>query len=402
MRVKTTIIIFLISLQAMAGWEPFSPEGIHANRISFYVDNNNNWAVAASGGTYHYHLNTQTWDFYSAILPVVDASWLDGEFTLVIMNAGGLLMEEGIHYLDPASGTYYALKYLETPHFIKYDYATGRFFVGHRSGITYTDNISDWYDLDFFNNMDIVDMEIFEDHYVVSRMDNLLEVYYSNDAGISWTLSQNAPMISDLEFKNTGKLYGVFPDNSWSSGLWSSNDYGATWNVEFWVTGINCVGLDAMGSVFVGFGEDAIAPDEGVARWDSVSQSLHYLNDGLPNLNINQITFNPAMSAMAIFCCTDTGVYINYDYVGIEDQSPSASVSLKAWPNPAVETLNIQYDPAEVSSLSIYSANGKKLFNRIIYHPGKLEYDCSMLETGIYIISIENSNGCESLKWIKK
>jgi len=401
MRIRITIFALLLCLQGIAGWEPFSPEGIHANRIKFYVDYQNHWAVAAYHGLYLFNLNTQEWTFYSTIAPVPDASWLDGDNILVLFNGG--VMEDGVHFLFMETGTYYALQYLDTPHFIKHLPAAGRFYVGHWSGLKYSDNIEDWYDVDFFNNMNIVDMEIWGDHYVVSRMDNLYEVYYSDDAGANWTLSTNAPMISDLEFDNTGKLYGIFPDDSWSSGLWSSGDFGATWEVEFWATGINCVGTDPMSSVFVGFGDEAFPPHEGVARWDSLNQNLHYMNSGLPNLNINQITYNPGMSAMALFCCTDTGVYINYDYVGMDEPPDQPSAQLKAWPNPAQDQLNIHHGFEGNVSISIYSADGKMVDTfKSSEQTKEFYYDCSALHKGIYFLVIDNGHNRQSLKWIKR
>jgi len=400
MKTKISLILLLISLQLSAGWEPFSPEGINANRIRFYVDNSNHWAVCHDGGIYLYDLNNQTWTNYGAILPIVDAAWLDGENIMVIMNGG--LMEDGVHYLNPGTATIYALKYLETPHFIKYNAEEDRYYVGHRFGIKYTDNIVDWHDLEFFNNKDIVDMDIFGNHYVVSEMDNLYNVYYSDDAGLNWQTASNPPMISDLEFDYTGKLYGVFPDESWSSGLWSSNDFGANWNVEFWFAGMYCVGLDAAQDVFVGFHETQPL-NEGIARWDSLSQNLYYMNAGLPDLMINQITYNPAMSAMALFCCTQNGAYINYDYVGIPDKTLCGKEHLEVYPNPADEVINIRFSvEGKVPFISIFSSDGKLLEE---YYPsissGKMQFDCSGFVSGMYYIVMKGDHSQHVRKIIK-
>jgi len=383
-----------------AQWEPFSPEGIHANRITFYVDNQNNWAVAGQNGLHLYNLSTQEWKYHQSILPVVDASWLEGDNVLVLFNGG--MMEDGVHYLYMETETFYALEYLDTPHFIQYLPDSGRFYVGYWHGLRYSDNIEDWYDVDSFKNMNIVDMELYGNHYVVSRMDNLYEVYYSDDAGQNWTLSPEAPMISDLEFDNNGKLYGIFPDESFSSGLWSSNDFGATWNVEFWATGINCVGTDPMGNVFVGFSDEALPPHEGIAHWDSLNQNLYFLNNGLPNLNINQITYNPAMSAMALFCCTNTGVYINYDYVGLNEAHKLSSVPIEAWPNPARNDINIKHDLSGDLHLYLYNAEGQVMDKKHFSSPEKeIKYNCTSLEAGIYIITLDNGQERKSLKWVK-
>jgi len=400
MKVKATIIILIISLQAIAGWEPFSQGGIEANKIIFYVDINNTWVVCHEDGLCHYNLNTQEWTNINCSYPNKDAAWLDGGDFLVILNDYEYL--DGVHSFNIWTGMYTLIKNMPNPNFIAFDEELDKYFIGHHSGMEYSLDGLAWYEIPYFHTIKIVDMEISGSHYVACRSAQISDVHYSDDAGASWTISPGAPVISDLEFDNTGKLYGVFPGNSYSSGLWSSNDYGATWNVEFWATGINCVGLDAAGSVFVGFGEDAQPPNKGVARWDSLNQQLYYLNTGLPNLNINQITYNQAMSAPAIFCCTDTGVYINYDYVDI-DETQLPSSTFKLWPNPANDQLNIHHDMEGIVNISIYSAGGK-IIDRFSgsYTEKEINYNCSGLDPGLYILNIENTSGSQSLKWIKK
>ena len=326
---------------------------------------------------------------------------MDGENVLLILENNSMIMEEGIHYLNPGSGTVYALEYLSSPQFVQYSYQESRYYVGYREGLKYSENFTDWYDHPFFIDMHIVDMEIFGDHYVVSRMDNLYGVYYSEDAGETWTFSNGSPMISDLQFDLDGKLYGVFPGQSWSSGLWSSNDFGESWNVEFWATDINCVGTDFWRYIFVGFSEESLPPHKGIARWDSVNQQLNYMNQGLPNLNINQITINEGMSAPALFCCTDTGVYINYTYLDIEENI-TPTPPIQCWPNPAHEQLNFSHKMEGELKLSIYSADGRLLEEQHITNSGEiLHYNCSIIDSGIYILVLENGRERQSVKWIR-
>ncbi|MEN8224144.1 MAG: T9SS type A sorting domain-containing protein [Bacteroidota bacterium] len=400
MKIKAFLFLLFISSGLMAEWVPFSPEGIKSNCIAFYVDNLNHWAVGADE-IHLYNLNQQTWNSYFSLLPVKDISYMDGDNILFIMSAGPWCMEDGIHYLYMETGTVYALKYAPVPHFIEYSQQESLYYVGYMNGLLFSSDFTNWSDHSAFMNMEIVDMDIWEDHYVISRLDSIYSIYRSPNAGSSWEISSGAPMISDLEFDNNGKLYGVFPDNSWSSGLWSSNDFGETWNVEFWATGIKCVGTDFMGNVFVGFGEDALPPYEGIARWDSANQQLHFMNEGLPNLNINQITYNPGMSAPAIFCCTDTGVYINYTYIDIEEvTAPSAPPQL--WPNPALDQLHIRHGLDGNVQISIYSGAGKlvETFSNSGM-PEELNYNCSHLIQGIYFIMLDNGRERKNIKWIK-
>jgi len=400
MKTKISLILLFISLQMSAGWEPFSPEGINANRIRFYVDNSNHWAVCHEAGLYLYDLNSQSWTNYPSILPVVDVAGLDGENILVIQNEGSY--SDGIYSFNPGTGEYTIIEWLEGPNFITFDLALHTYFVGFHRGLVYSDDGLTWDSCSNFDNMNIVDMDIFGNHYVVSEMDNLYNIYYSDDAGLNWQTASNTPMISDLEFDYTGKLYGVFPDESWSSGLWSSNDFGENWNVEFWATGMNCVGLDAAQDVFVGFHETQPL-NEGIARWDSLSQNLYYMNEGLPDLMINQITHNPGMSAMALFCCTQNGAYINYDYMGLDEKQSSAHIQMEAFPNPVTDVINIRYRSDMPSEIFIYSSDGKIIEQN--YHlssSGEMQFNCSKLSSGIYYIVMKSEHSQDVQKFIKR
>ena len=396
-----TIILIFIFTQLIAGWEAFSPLGIHASRISFYVDYNNNWAVCHQEGVYLYHLNTQTWTNHPApgMMWARDAAWLNGDSILVAL--GNYSYSDGIYSLNPSTGSYHVLEWMDDPHFVTYDQVNSRYYCGGHGGVLYSENGTDWMSDDYFLNKNIVDMEIYGNYYVVSEVDNLYRIFVSNDAGETWVEAPGAPMITDLEFDLNGKLYGIFPDESWSSGLWSSNDFGLTWNVEFWATGINCVGSDFTNEVFVGFGESPQPPHEGVARWDSLNQQLAFINDGLPNRIISQVTYNPSMSAPAIFCCTDTGVFINHDYVNI--QVPGIRVyDVKAWPNPAEDILTIETGKFEKAEIRIYSIGGRLI--DILELPGnsmRIDYQCSSLEPGTYFLLVSDGKKSEYIKWVK-
>ncbi len=395
-------LLMFLSILVRAGWEPFSPEGIKANCIRFYVDNDNHWLVG-SYDIYLYQPNGQTWNSYFAICPVIDGSYIDGDNILLILSSHEWIMEDGIHYLDPSSGTVYALKYLTLPHFVRYDDAIGRYYTGHRNGLVYWEDIGNWHDMAFFDGLDIVNMEIYDGYYVVSQVGLEYNIYVSNDAGMSWVTAPGAPMISDLEYDLNGKLFGVFPGESYSSGLWSSNDNGLTWSVEFWATGINCVGTDFMGNVFVGFGENAQPPYVGIARWDSLDQQLYFMNDGLTNLAINQITINPGMSAPALFCCTDTGVFINYNYVGTTEQAPCASAPLRLWPNPAGNRFFVEHDMTGAIKAEIYSLNGRLIDHFMVdSQESSFEYPCSTVESGTYILLLDNGSKRIAVKWVRK
>ena len=401
MKGKLTIALLLLGLQLFAGWEAFSPTGIRANRIRFFVDDHN-WAICHQGGVYLFNLNTQVWTNHPtpSILGALDAAWLNGDSILVAL--GSYSNSDGIYSLNPLTGEYYLIEWIDDPHFVLYDADHSQYFCGGHNGLMHSENGIDWISLNYFLNKNIVDLAVYGDYCVASEIDNLYRIHVSNDGGENWIETPGAPMIFDLEFDLNGKLYGIFPDESYSSGLWSSYDHGVTWNVEFWETGINCVGTDYMNYVFVGYGENAQLPHEGIARWDSLSQQLYLINDGLSNLVINQITYNPALSMPAIFCCTDTGVFVNHDYLGIAlPEMPE--YSLTAWPNPAGDVLTIESGISENAEIRIYSIGGRLMdILDLPENTRRTDYRCSHLEPGSYILQVCYGKERKCIKWVKR
>jgi hypothetical protein len=202
-------------------------------------------------------------------------------------------------------------------------------------------------------------------------------------------------MISDMAFDGWGTLWGIFPDYSDSSGLWSSDDYGDTWNVSFYGDNMSAVGLDAFGNLFVGWEADV-----GIAWYDPQAPppGLTFLNDGLPSLNINKIQLNPSMSAPAIFICTDSGAYCSYDYLVGHVEPVKPASSLHIYPNPARENLTVTCKHS-IQELIITTLDGERIF---CSNGSSTELTISIRQwaEGIYIIQCRTSAGSVCKKWI--
>ena len=219
------LISIVITLPLHASWNSFGPDGIAANKIRFVVDNQSHWVICHDEGIYVYDLVSQTWTNHATTLPVLDACYLDGTKILVIMGEG--TFSDGIYSFDPASGVFEVIEWVLFPHFILYHDATTQFYVGHYGGLTTSPDGYNWTAVNTFQNKNMVAMAAYENHFALSEMDNLLGVWFSDDAGITWSAPvTGSPMISDMGFHNNGILYGIFPDSSFSSGLWSSPDFG--------------------------------------------------------------------------------------------------------------------------------------------------------------------------------
>ncbi len=398
------IMIMAGSLHAGATWEPFGPEGIRANKICFLLDNASHWGICHDHGIALYDHASQSWMDYPSNLPVMDAYYLNGNEFLVILGCGSY--SDGVYTFNPQNGEFELVEFLECPNFIAYDEILQKYYIGHHSGLVTSSDGLVWNPVAGFNNMNIVSMAIYQNNIVLSQMDNIYSIWHSGDHGDSWTQSPaGVPMISDLCFDYNQKLFGIFPDQSYSSGLWSSDDFGWSWDVEFWSVNMSNVEIDAMGDVYVGWDENTMGSDEGIARYDMASGTYSFINDGLSSLVINDLCINPMMSAIALFCCTDSGAYITYDYLGMkENENPQRSGLLKVFPNPAKDVLHIVYileNLGRNATVQIFSSDGKMIlessFNK---NKKQLNVNISGLSSGLYYIIVRKDNSFSSRRFI--
>jgi hypothetical protein len=337
---------------------------------------------------------------------VVDAYFLDGTSILVIIGCG--TDSDGIYSFDPVTQDFTLIKYLECPNFIAFDEILQEYYVGYRFGLeTSTDGYS-WTGIPIFDNMNMVAMAIYQNNIVVSRMDNLYRTWHSDDHGNTWTQAPaGGPMISDLVFDHDQKLYGIFPDESWSSGLWSSPDFGYTWEVEFWSVNMNSVAIDVFGDVFVGWDDNPTGGDEGVARYDTASGTYAFMNEGLGSLVINDIRINPWMSAPALFCCTDSGAYFSYDYyVGIKEENEKKDYAcINVYPNPTDQHINIDYKQSchnNISNIRIYNSACDQILEKYpINNEGRIDLNISGYAGGLYYVVMNCPSGTYYRKFVK-
>jgi hypothetical protein len=405
MKIRLLILVMLLalsSLRSFSTWTPFGPEGIAANKICFLTDNANHWAICHDEGLYLYDHMTQSWTNYPSSIPVLDACYLDSDMIMVILGCGS--NSDGIYALNPVNGEYVLIEFLDCPNFIIYDDIIQQYYIGHHIGLeTSADGLS-WTQVGIFNYMNIVAMDIYQNHYVVSRVDNLYAIWHSDDHGSTWVQSPaGSPMISCLGFDSYQKLYGIFPDESWSSGLWSSLDYGHTWEVEFWSINMNCVGFDALGSVFTGWGDNSGGMEEGIAHYDPLNGTLSFMNEGLSNLVINDICLNPVLSAIVLFCCTENGAYVSDDYVRVSEYPDlSGPAHLKIFPNPASHTVSIEYqltDNDRQATLRIFQTDGRSVMTTDLgQQKGRVKLNISDYTPGIYHVILSGPGNISSQK----
>ncbi|NTW34480.1 MAG: T9SS type A sorting domain-containing protein, partial [Bacteroidetes bacterium] len=196
-----------------------------------------------------------------------------------------------------------------------------------------------------------------------------------------------------------------------SSGLFRSPDYGETWNIEASTEYINTVNIDFSGNVFAGWhnSPNLAESSEGIAKFDTTSHEFTFINNGLPNKNINKIKFELGFLGCYIYmyCCTDSGVYYTNNYLTeINDINNSSAFAISNYPNPFNSFTTFEYTISEKLntniSFVIYDLQGQKIkeFPYLNRSEGNytLEFDASSLKSGIYCYILRAGNNIISRK----
>jgi len=339
-------------------WQSYGPTDIEA--YNFYV-----W-----GGGIAYEIICTSegllvnqdgiWELYSySNLPVWDVEKVTMATADLLVVMGNGTYSDGVYRFNFINHEFMLDEYFIHPEFIEYFPAESSYYVGGEQGLMKSEDGATWVDVEFFEEKYCYDMVAYENHYVVSTDEG---VFYSNDSGVNWFSSESYESIRDMTFSYYGTLYGIFPDESWSSGLWSSNDFGQTWDVEFWSVNLNSVGFDCSQTLFVGW-DEANAEMEGVASWTPDIWELSYFNEGLPNFNINEVMSHPLLDCINMLCCTDAGMYLLTDYQTSSDEFTlqSDDFELYNYPNPFNPSTEIRFTTkdAEDANIEIYNTKGQ-------------------------------------------
>jgi hypothetical protein len=394
MKKLTTLLIALsLALATHAyTWNPIGPDTANISTICFGVGLPY-WVLCADDGMYLYNYSTHECDYYTYGLPVKGAAWFTFDKMLLVMGDGS--WSDGIWTFDFETHQFEVVEWNANPNFLFFDDFNDTWWAGFQfGGMMISNNGIDWEPVPYFENNSPVCMDYYGDHLVVSAVSNIYGVYYSDDGGEIWQESPGAPVITDMDFDGWGKLLGVFPEYSNSSGLWLSENFGQSWEVMFWADNMSAVGFDAAGEIFVGWKEEL-----GIARYDPEAQppGLTYLNEGLSSLNINRIQINPTMSAMAIFVSTDEGAYYSYDYmVGVEEPGFMNNIQIEAYPNPAKDKLMLKSE-YEIELIRVFNASSKQILEQVCGTKQSC-IDISSFSTGIYFIEVNARFGKEIQK----
>lgn len=331
-------------------------------------------------------------------LPIWDAAEIYPDYLLVIMGDGS--WSDGVYEFNLDTHEFTVREWIYNPRFLFQH--NNAFYVGGESGLNRsTDNGQNWVSATELTNVECYDMAASAQHLFVSSADGL---FRSADNGQTWELISTVTIpLQQLACGYDGTLYGIFPGVSNSSGLWSSTDAGTTWNVEFYSDLMSDVHLTG-GFIFVSW--DQGSAHQGVAIWDDDATALIWLNEGLPNLNVCQLSENTMIDCPNIVTCTEAGTFITCDLfqLGIEETPVIHSQpGLTNYPNPFNPTTTIVFslDRAQPVSIKIYNAAGQLVttlfdgkakpgLNRVQWNARDAHGDC--LASGMYVYRLITPN----------
>jgi hypothetical protein len=404
---KKLFLIFLISVSNFAGysWESYGPQNIEAINICFGPYFFNPEMICTKDGMYLFNDNNYEWEYYSVNgLPVQEGIFLDSE-TIILVTGDGT-DSDGIYQFDIPTGQFTVLANCLSPNFIRYDDYGGKYYVGYESGVLVSDDGIIWEGIPLFDGKPCGEMAVQWNHLVILVFILPQNLFWSDDSGTTWNNSSSSAPFTRLTFYGND-LFGVFPSESYSAGLYKSTDFGNTWDVEFWSMNMSDVCYDDYdGELFVSW-NNTDTDYEGIAIYepDSPTSELTFFNDGLPNTNINRIKYRPIIDAFYVFVCTDTGVY-SYVFVGIEEKTVDHNISI--FPNPVSDEMHINLDLAEPINnnckIEVVDNLGMKVDEIKVENTSsqekKITWNKGNLPAGVYFLLVKTKNETLTKKFI--
>ncbi|MEA3479508.1 MAG: T9SS type A sorting domain-containing protein [Bacteroidota bacterium] len=388
---KKSIIITAFVLGSLLlssySWILYGPEGIKANKV--YVGEPGG-VICVDSGMYLVPDFAPTWEFFP--FPAWGAIELNMD-TLLIIHAEGS-WSDGIYTFDLQTHEFSPVEYCLNPNFI---IRKGKYYVGHEYGLLEsTDGIS-WTEVNTFYNKKCLDMVSIGYSDLAVATDTVSNnVLYSEDHGMNWNQLTSDFKISELVAVRYNHLGGLSKSGD-VPGFYLLD--GEHWELSYGDFEINTLGRDLYGNPFLGW-HSSPKSNEGIARCHLTQpySTLEFFNEGLPDLNINYITYPPLMvGGNIVFCCTDTGVFYSNDFaLNLEDRIQN-QIEINAFPNPFTTSTTFEYSfekPSDVTII-IYNSQGQvveRMQERQDKGVQRVEWSAEGLPAGLYIIRLQAGN----------
>jgi len=386
-------LMLLISFTALSAWEctPYGPQDIDLVCASFDSDTpvfgaqfNNYYGICLElAGQWSFH------QFWMQFFPVKSVCQLNPTTFMVAFSSGSY--SDGIYNYDLDADSWTLNEWFFWPNFIVKYNPTGSFFVGERDGLFRSDNGADW--------SRVADLPAQQCDSFAWWGSNLVTdigsaVYYSADAGQTWQQS-TMNLLEGFRFAPNGTLFAKMDAGSDSDGLWRSDDRGATWNLEFYSTGLCSIGPLMGGTLPLGWR----VPNE-----DGHYLALYDLQSGLeqldhPNLEspVRQLDVFPLVNTPAFYVINSEGCFFITGFpVSVSDPVKSPQVpdpGLRVAPNPGKGIISLSSAKAFTRPLvTLYDLRGRtiKCLDVNLVADGSLSCALPKLPAAIYLLVVED------------
>ena len=317
MRTKICVILLFAVPCFAYTWTPYGPDEAGVNGWLFHQDPPVYSVLCTTTGL---QLDQGSgWIPYSyGDLPCEGATELDAQRILVAL--GDSSWSDGVYAFDLTTHQFQVATWCIHPRFLVHYPDLGVYYAGDDFGLQVSPNGFNWTYVSGFGEP-CFSMAQHGDHLVVAA-DTL--VYWSGDAGSTWNQAEpGTPFLRGLAFTQDGTLVGAAPGKWTGSGVWTSTDFGNTWEHEFWSLFMTSVAVDWGGTAFVGWNNPGSGgfQDCGVAMWNPGSDELVYLNAALPETLVNALGSNPLVDCPSIMCGTVAGAYYLTGYLAAPELS---------------------------------------------------------------------------------
>ncbi len=386
---------FFLLLAASALWgfdcTPFGPQADYLNCAMFDDTPLCLGGLQSDHGTVFLEENG-VWNDYPHFsnLPVLDVCKRGDSTLMAIMGMGSY--SDGVYDLNLSTHVWTLNEWFFRPNFICRYPVNGVYYVGETDGLFKSTDGLNWTRITTLGLGECNSMAWWENHVVVNRGS---AVYYSSDAAGTWNQS-GMSLLEGFSFAMDGTLYGLINADSDSDGLWRSEDFGETWEVVFYTSGLCSIGPDFSSVMPLGWDR----PNEHGQYLELLDQQGNLTPLSHPDLEtpVRETGMFPLVNTPAFYVLNSTGCYFITGFINVETNDPSNipspdAIDFRVWPNPTKRSLALKFERAVPSEAKakLYDLRGRlrSVWNLGRGENGSFRLDLPSLPAGVYLLKVD-------------
>ncbi len=381
-------LLFTLSFSYATEWSLLGPSDI---KVYDYIGIPEHVLCTENG---LYIDSADVWKNYSNGLTILDVHQLNTDTLLLAMSNDS--QSDGLYSFNLKTKAFDIVYYCGSPRFIYYEPIVPTFFLGTLQGCYFSDNGRDWTEITALHDLECYSMVSYQGKMAISTSDGIY--WHAVQLSYPFQKSEGSPVLTELTNDYTGNFYGVYPGSSRSAGIWVTNDFGTTWENEFYERNLSTVFWT--GYLLLGW-ESLNATHQGVAIWDTLNKQLDFRNEGLPAAKVNRFSTNQWINCVNVVCCTDCGTYFSCNIMQSKINNYSQFLLqefniIQNYPNPFNSTTMIEFNlpKSGLASLRVYDLQGRLIQNLLERNLNAghhvYNWDTPNLPSGIYLITLSS------------